>query len=58
MPDYGGNPMDPVKPKKRQAAQDALDALEQAFAYSAPEPLPAGKQADPGAWLIEYYQAS
>ncbi|UWQ31047.1 hypothetical protein [Leisingera sp. M523] len=58
MPDYGGNPMDPVKPQKKQAAQDALEALEQAFAYYTPEPLPAVEQADPGEWVIEYYQAA
>ncbi|UWQ33646.1 hypothetical protein K3555_03755 [Leisingera sp. M527] len=56
--------MDPVNPQKKQAAQDALnalealDALEQAFAYYTPEPLPAVEQADPGEWVIEYYQAA
>ncbi|MBQ4823517.1 hypothetical protein J4729_02965 [Leisingera sp. HS039] len=50
--------MNPVKPKKKQAAQDALDVLEQAFAYYTPEPLPAVEEADPGEWVIEYYQAA
>ncbi|WP_169730770.1 hypothetical protein [Leisingera aquimarina] len=50
--------MTPVKPQKKRAAQDALDALEQAFAYYSPDPLPAVEQPGPGEWVIEYYQAA
>ncbi len=47
--------MTPVKPQKKRAAQDAL---EQAFAYYSPDPLPAVEQPGPGEWVIEYYQAA
>ncbi|UWQ51760.1 hypothetical protein [Leisingera caerulea] len=61
MPDYGGNPMNPVnlqQDPKDKARQAALEALEQAFAYYTPEPLPAAAEAEAVDGVVEYYQAA
>ncbi|QDI76728.1 MULTISPECIES: hypothetical protein [Leisingera] len=61
MPDYGGNPMNPVnlqQDPKDKARQAALEALEQAFAYYTPEPLPAAAEPSAVDGVVEYYQAA
>ncbi len=41
-----------------QAAQAALEALEQAWAYYTPEPLPAQPEVDPAQELFQYHAAA
>lgn len=50
--------MDPRSTEHDQTAQEALAALEQAFAYFSPEPLPAAEPAEAEDWPVPYYQAA
>jgi hypothetical protein len=52
------NPMNLQQDPKDKARQAALEALEQAYAYYTPEPLPAAAEAEAVAGVGEYYQAA
>lgn len=52
------NPMNLQQDPKDKARQAALEALEQAYAYYTPEPLPAAAEAEAVEGVVEYYQAA
>jgi hypothetical protein len=52
------NPVNLQQDPKDKARQAALEALEQAFAYYTPEPLPAAAEPSAVDGVVEYYQAA